>query len=150
RRIALLFDSHKLAQGLQQNLAKLAEMQLPDGSFPWFRGMMSNRYITQYIATGLARLQKLGVEGANTGTTHKILASAVGYADRQVKSDYDRLLENKADLKKQHIDHIHIQYLYMRSLLDDIRIPEESQPAYQYYIAQAETQWPRFNPYLKG
>src|SRR3546814_4937118 len=71
QRIAHLFESHKLAQGLEQNLVKLAEMQLSDGSFPWLRGMSSNRYITQYIATGIDRLQRLGVEAATSETDRK-------------------------------------------------------------------------------
>src|SRR5690606_8893158 len=150
RRIAQLFENHKLAGDLQRDLAKLAEAQLSDGSFPWFRGMMSNRYITQYIATGIARLQKLGVAAANTETAQKILKGAVGYTDRQVKSDYDKLLEDKADPRLQHIGAIHVQYLYLRSLLGNLSIPQESKTAYQYYLSQAVAHWNRFNPYLKG
>src|SRR5690606_24243169 len=150
RRIAQLFENHKLAGDLQRDLAKLAEAQLSDGSFPWVRGMMSNRYITQYIATGIARLQKLGVAAANTETAQKILKGAVGYTDRQVKSDYDKLLEDKADPRLQHIGAIHVQYLYLRSLLGNLSIPQESKTAYQYYLSQAVAHWNRFNPYLKG
>ncbi|WP_353185657.1 hypothetical protein, partial [Parapedobacter lycopersici] len=150
RRIALLFDNHKLARGLQQNLAKLAEMQLADGSFPWFRGMMSNRYITQHIATGIARLQKLGVAGANTETANEILARAVDYLDRQINADYNQLITDKADLKKQHIGNTQVQYLYLRSLTGNLPVPDEYQTAYRYYLTQAGTYWPQFNPYLKG
>src|SRR5690606_3699715 len=89
QRIAQLFESSKLAQGLQQNLTKLAEMQLPEGSFPWFRGMMSDRYITQHIAIGIARLQHLGVEAASSETATGILNKALRYLDRQIKADYD-------------------------------------------------------------
>src|SRR3546814_9377613 len=78
-------------------------MQLSDGSFPWFRGMSSNRYITQYIATGIARLQRLGVEAATSETANQILAKAVDYVDRQMKDDYDYLVKNKMDLSKRHM-----------------------------------------------
>lgn len=149
RRIALLFESHKLAKGLQQNIAKLADMQQSDGSFPWFRGMTSNRYITQYIATGIARLQKLGVAAATSGQAANILSSAVGYLDRELKADYDRLVKNKADLDKQQLSQIQVQYLYLRSFID-AAIPQASQTAYTYYTAQAAKYWPQFNPYLKG
>src|SRR5690606_14096047 len=36
QRISLLFDLNKMQSELQVNLEKLAQMQLPDGSFPWF------------------------------------------------------------------------------------------------------------------
>ncbi len=149
-RIAQLFESHKLAQGLQQNLAKLAEMQLSNGSFPWFRGMSSNRYITQYIATGIARLQQLGVEAAHSETANQILAQAVDYVDRETKDDHDRLVKNKADLSKQHLSNTHVQYLYMRSLVPDLQIHPDNRPAYDYFLGQAATYWNAFNPYLKG
>src|SRR5690606_29013435 len=125
-RIAQLFESHKLAQGLAQNIAKLADMQLSDGSFPWFRGMASNRYITQYIATGIARLQRLGVEAAASETAIHILTQAVDYLDRQVKADYDRLMKDKADLSKQQLGYTQVHYLYMRSLVEKLPIHPES------------------------
>jgi len=149
-RIAQLFESHKLAQGLQQNLAKLAEMQQPEGSFPWFRGMMSNRYITQYIATGIARLRHLGVEAATSDAATEILTKAMGYLDQQIKIDYDALLKSEAKLDDQHISYPQVQYLYLRSFIDNPALSEESQTAYAYYFSQAATFWPKFNPYLKG
>lgn len=148
-RIARLFESHKLAQGLQQNLSKLAEMQVSDGSFPWFRGMTSNRYITQYIVTGIARLKHLGVDAANSETANNILNRAVNYLDRQLKIDYDGLLKSKASLKDQQLGHTHIQYLYLRSFLDS-PVAKESKTAHSYYISQAASYWPKFNPYLQG
>ncbi|MGV3761145.1 alpha-2-macroglobulin family protein [Parapedobacter sp.] len=149
-RIAQLFENHKLAQDLQQNLAKLAEMQLSDGSFPWFRGMSSNRYITQYIATGIARLQQLGVEAAHTEIANEILAQSVDYVDREVKNDHDYLVKNKMDLSKRHLRYTHVQYLYMRSLVPDLPIRSDNRTAYDYFLGQAADYWNAFNPYLKG
>jgi hypothetical protein len=42
-------------------LKKLADMQAPNGGWPWFAGMPDNRYITQHIVTGLGHLDHLGV-----------------------------------------------------------------------------------------
>ncbi|WP_188748763.1 alpha-2-macroglobulin family protein [Parapedobacter defluvii] len=148
--IARLFESHKLAKGLQQNLSKLGEMQLPEGSFPWFRGMMSDRYITQYIATGIARLRHLGVEAASSKAATEILTKAMDYLDRQIQADYDNLLKNKAKLADPHISYPQVQYLYLRSFINNPAIPKESQMAYDYYVTQAVAFWPQFNPYLKG
>ncbi len=150
RRIALLFDGHKLAQGLQQNLNKLAEMQLSEGGFPWFKGMQSNRYITQYIVTGIVRLQQLGVNAANTDAATQLVDQALAYLDRQIKSDYDQLLTNKANLDNQQIGHSQVQYLYMRSFLVNKSIPEASRTAVDYYKNQASKYWTTFNPYLQG
>lgn len=150
RRIALLFDTYRLSQGLRQSLDKLVELQLSDGSFPWFRGMSSDRYITQYIAAGIARLQRLGVTIAKEETAIAILANALGYIDRQVTADYDRLTEEKVDLKKSHIQALHAHYLYLRSLTPDHPVPDYSQAAHAFYLEQASRFWVNFGPYVKG
>jgi len=150
QRIARLFESHKLSRNLQQNLAKLSEMQLPEGSFPWFRGMMSDRYITQYIATGIARLRKLGVEAAHSDAATQLLTKALGYLDEKIKSDYEALQRNEAKLSDQHITPLQVQYLYLRSFAGIPAISAESKQAHDYYRSQAVAFWAEFNPYLKG
>jgi len=155
QRIALLFETAKVADGLQANLHKLAQTQLSDGSFPWFRGMASNRYITQYIVTGMARLQKLGVSVADSETAMTILRKAVDYLDRELHEEYDRLVnqlkDNPKAMEQQHIAPLHVQYLYMRSLLKDILpIPRNPHAAVTYYSQQAVKYWTKFNPYLQG
>src|SRR5690606_32687967 len=147
-RIAQLFESHKLAQGLQQNLVKLAEMQLSDGSFPWFRGMTSNRYITQYIATGIARLQQLDVEPAASEAANQLLEKAVAYIDREMKADYDSILKSEADLSNQHSLYPHVHHVNMRSLISNTPMRPENRVAYDFYPAQAANYWNTFNPYL--
>ncbi len=150
RRIALLFDTRRLAKELDNNLDMLSQMQLPEGGFPWFRGMTSDRYITQYIITGLARLQHLGVKSAVKDDAAKIQRNALPYLDRQLKEDYDNLIRYKADMDKQHVGYIQVQYLYMRSFFPDKKVNPAVQEAFDYYLQQAARFWPQFNPYLKG
>lgn len=150
RRIASLFETHKLARDLAGNLNKLAQMQLGAGGFPWFKGMQSDRYITQYIVTGIARLQHLNVKNAQNGNARDILNRALPYLDRQLKEDYDNLVKHKAKLEEQQISYIQIQYLYMRSFFAGTEVPAASQKAFDYYKKQAAKYWPNFNPYMKG
>jgi TonB-dependent SusC/RagA subfamily outer membrane receptor len=149
-RIAQLFEAHKLAKNLKNNVRKLEQMQLPQGGFPWFKGMYSDRYITQYIITGIARLQHLGVEAANDKTTGKILEQALPFLDEKIQEDYDNLLKNKADLSKQHIGYTQIQYLYMRSFFKGRPVPKAAEKAFDFYKKQAAQFWNKFNPYMKG
>ena len=150
KRIAQLFESHQLAQGLRLNLDKLAELQLPDGSFPWFMGMAPNRYITQHIATGIAKLQQLGVAAASEARAQEILEKAVAFLDSQLAAEHSRLIGDKAELEKQHIGNIQIHYLYMRSFLDELPLQDEHREAYAYYLDQAGKYWLGFNAYLQG
>ncbi len=148
RRIAKLFETHQIANGLQRNLSQLEQMQLPDGSFPWFKGMLADRFITQHITTGIVKLKNLGV--ADYKKADQIVQQALPYLEEQIKKDYDRLIKEKADLSKQHIGTIQIQYLYMRSFLKDYPISSSNKIAVDFYQNQAKQYWNNFNPYLKG
>lgn len=148
KRIAMLFQATKLAATLDKSARQLEDMLLPEGAFPWFKGMYPDRYITQYIATGIARLQHLGISGGK-GHMQRILDRTLPYLDKQIKDDYDLLVKNKAKLDQQHIGHTQVQYLYMRSFMNK-NIPANTKTAYDYYTKQAAKHWPSFNPYMKG
>jgi len=149
-RVALLFETHRLATSMNKNMDQLAQMQLPEGGFPWFRGMKSNRYITQYIITGLARLQQLGLRNSDKKAIQNIIDKALPYLDRELKNDYDDLVRYKAKLEEQHIGYEQIQYLYMRSFYPKTAIDKDAQKAFTYYRNQAVQYHSRINPYLKG
>jgi len=149
-RIALLFETHRLATSMNKNMDQLAQMQLPEGGFPWFRGMTSSRYITQYIITGLARLQQLGLRNSDQKVIQNIIDKALPYLDRELKNDYDGLVRYKAKLQEQHIGYEQIQYLYMRSFYPQIAIDKGAEKAFAYYRNQAVQYHSRLNPYLKG
>src|SRR5690606_34122864 len=155
QRIARLFEAATIADGLQTSLHKLADLQLADGGFPWFKGMNGNRYITQYIVTGLGRLRKLGVEAAASPKAEEILRKAVEYTDRAIAADYDNLTKKTKNdtsiLVEQHISYTQVHYLYMRSfLIATLPVPEIAKTAADYYSKQAAKYWTAFNPYLKG
>ncbi len=68
KNIALLFETAKLARDLDKAAKKLEDMMLPEGGWPWFKGdNRPDRYITQYIVTGIGRLQHLGVTNERHG-----------------------------------------------------------------------------------
>ena len=149
KRIAQLFNTYKLSKELNATLKKLEDMQMDNGAFPWFKGMHPNRYITQYIATGLARLRHLGVKEKNNAM-QRIIQNALQYLDEAIQKDYDNLVDRKLDLKKQRISYLQVQYLYMRSFLENEKLNTKHQKAYQYYLHQATTYWHQFNAYSKG
>ena len=62
KNIALLFDMVKMSSEMNSSYEKLKQMQSENGGFVWFKGGPDNRYITQYIVTGIGHLKKLGVD----------------------------------------------------------------------------------------
>ena len=147
KNIALLFDMVRMSSEMEGNLGKLKEMQSSNGGFVWFKGGPDDRYITQYIITGIGHLKKLGVD---TRDLDPVIKLAIPYLDRKIKEDYDRLVKSKADLKKQQIGYMQVQYLYMRSFFPGSAIAQGSIKAAEYYTQQAVQFWMKQNPYMQG
>jgi uncharacterized protein YfaS (alpha-2-macroglobulin family) len=141
RNIARLFDMATLSSELSANLSKLREMQLSNGSFPWFKGSMDDRYITQYIMTGIGKLDKLeAVPAESRGVLEQIAMNALRYLDGKIIEDYEQLVKSKADLTKNNLGPLQVQYLYMRSFFK-IPVPPSSKKAHDYYYEQGKQHW---------
>jgi hypothetical protein len=122
-------------------------MQSENGGFVWFKGGPDNRYITQYIATGIGHLKKLGVD---IKKLEPILKLAIPYLDLQIKKEYDELKKNKTDLSKYTSDYNEIQYLYMRSFFPEQKIATASQTAYTYFRSRTQQTWTKQSKYMQG
>ncbi len=149
--IALLFDMMRMDNEAATNLNKLKDMQSSNGGFVWFKGGEEDRYITQYIITGAGHLQKLNaLSEKNYAEWNEIIERVLHYADARIKEDYDRLIKQKADLKKNNLTGIAIQYLYMRSFFEDKKTDAKALKAYDYYKQQAKQFWLKQSPYFQG
>ncbi|GAB4107738.1 hypothetical protein GCM10028791_01850 [Echinicola sediminis] len=160
QRIALLFDLNKMNDELSKNSNKLQDMQFGMGGFPWFKGSQrANRYITQYIISGLSDLRNMGVQAALAPTVEEIIKKGNSYLDQQLLEDYKKLkteaekIRSKGKdetegsniaqnfLNENHIRPIHIQYLYLRSMDKNRIYPKELNEAITYYQKQAKRYW---------
>ena len=151
KNIALLFDMVKMSSQLESSLNKLVEMQSPNGGFVWFKGGPDNRYITQYIVTGIGHLKKLNAyPTAQESKLKLILDKAILYLDRMLKEDYDNLIKYKSNLKENNLSSIAVQYLYMRSFFPEYAIAKETQTAYNYYREQTKKYWLNQSKYMQG
>jgi hypothetical protein len=147
KNIALLFDMVQMQQQLNKHLDKLRQMQSPNGGFVWFTGGPDDRYITQYIISGIGHLMNLGGESE---ALQPIIAAAIPYLDRQIAEQYNKLVKSKADLNKQQIGYYEIQYLYMRSYFKQYQVDKATQTAHAFYVKQAKQYWMQQPLYLQG
>ena len=151
KNIALLFDMDRMSRELQSTLSKLAQFQLPNGGFPWFRGDRDDRFITQYIITGIGHLKKLGAWSRHDSSQLATLVQpAIQYLDKRIAEDYQQILKSKANLSLQHLQAIQIQYLYMRSFFPEWGIPGESFTAVNFFRKQSQQFWLQQNRYGQG
>lgn len=149
KNISLLFDLVKLSNQAESLIEKLSQLQLPDGSFSWFKGGFADRYITNYILTGIGKLKRLGALSPDIALRIRpMLVSAIKYADSKLAEDYKRLILSKTDLAKQQISSSQIEYLYMRSFFRDIM--QQSPEAYGYFYQQGKQYWLKQNSYYRA
>ncbi|MDA1015766.1 MAG: hypothetical protein O3A00_15095, partial [Planctomycetota bacterium] len=136
RNVGILFDANRLNEETRALLKKIAEMQYPDGAWPWFPGGRANDYITLYITTGFGRMRHLGVD-IDTAAAVKSLARLDGW----IKTRYDYIVAH--NLKdKNNLSTTIALYLYGRSFfLKDKAIAPEHKEAVDFFLAQARKYW---------
>jgi uncharacterized protein YfaS (alpha-2-macroglobulin family) len=151
KNIALLFDLVKMGGEMRKAIGKLKEMQSSNGGFVWFKGGPDDRYITQYILTGMGHLRKLNVLDSKAWEQLKPLVDkAIPYLDRKLKEEYDNLLRYKAKLRSNNLSYTAIQYLYMRSFFAEYKTSPDAVKAVDYYKGQTQKFWLTQSKYMQA
>ncbi|MCE9568364.1 MAG: hypothetical protein K8U57_40705 [Planctomycetes bacterium] len=135
KNVGILFDENRLNNETANLMAKLAQMQYADGSWPWFPGGPGNDYITLYITTGYGRLRHLGVK-IETAPAVKAIDRLDNWADQQYQ------WAQKHDPDKNHMSSTMALYLYARSFfLADKAVANQHKNAVDYWLGQAKKYW---------
>jgi uncharacterized protein YfaS (alpha-2-macroglobulin family) len=136
KNVGTLFDANRLDDESTRTLTKLVEMQLNDGSWPWFPGGRGNDYITLYITTGFGRLRHLGVD-IDTKAAVKSLARLDNWMD-----EHYRDILKWPDPEKSVLSSTDALYLYGRSFfLKDKPIGKQHTDAVEFFLKQARKRW---------
>jgi len=142
KQIAVLFDLVRLSKEKNKSIRKLIELQLPNGGFSWFGKGPDNRYITQYLLSGIGHLMHLNaISVSDRESLQPLVNSALEYLDQRVLEDYNNLVRSKALLSKHVPGPEQVQYLYMRSFFRNIPVKPGARKAFEYYQKQARVFW---------
>jgi len=140
RNVGILFDANRLDNETERTMAKLAEMQLPDGSWPWFPGGRGNDYITLYITTGFGRLRHLGAD-LNVDAAIRSLNRLDAWMDER----YREILRMPQP-EKYVPSSLDALYLYGRSFfLKDKPVAAPHKPAVEFFLARSRDHWLKVN-----
>ncbi len=151
KNIALLFDMMKMSTELEKSIKKLKELQSSNGGFVWFKGGPDDRYVTQYILTGIGHLKKLNALNDKTNNDlNSIVSKALPYLDKRIKEDYDYLIKYKTNLKNNNVGYMQIQHMYMRSFFPETKIEASATKAIDYYKEQAAKYWLSNSKYMQA
>jgi Bacterial Alpha-2-macroglobulin MG10 domain/Alpha-2-macroglobulin family/MG2 domain/Alpha-2-macroglobulin bait region domain len=155
KRVALLFDLNKMGNEKDRALSRLKKLQLGNGGWPWFEGMPDDRYITQYIAIGMGRLDHLGmISLRKDNALWDMMQRCLRYLDNRTRENYEEILENirrhGGSLDSNHLSEIQIQYLYTRSYFKDVEVAQNNKTAFDYFLGQSKKYWLRNRRYMQG
>lgn len=151
KNLALLFDLVRMSGALTKTYEKLRQLQSPNGGFVWFKGGPDDRYMTQYIVTGIGHLKKLkATTGLQDANLNRIVQNAMPYLDAKIKEEYEHLLKYKTDLEKYTPSYYVIQYLYMRSFFPQIKTADNAQKAVNYFKERSKKTWTQQNKYMQA
>jgi uncharacterized protein YfaS (alpha-2-macroglobulin family) len=136
RNVGILFDANRLDSETERTMAKLAEMQLPDGSWPWFPGGRGNDYITLYITTGFGRLRHLGADLPVDAAIRSL-----NRLDTWMDERYREILKSPQP-EKYVPDSLDALYLYGRSFfLKDKPVAAPHKTAVEFFLARSRDHW---------
>lgn len=126
QRLADFFDENQMRYRLDTSLEKLADLQLADGSWTWWKGMPSSFYITVTVSEMLVRLNAL------TGARHasSMLDRAFDFMGKEIVREVGKMKSNR----NQVFPGIKaLQWLYLATL-DGRRLPASVEGANRYLM----------------
>lgn len=138
QRLILFFDKNRISSEQEQSLTKLAQMQLPDGSWPWFPGMRGNLWITLSILEGFGKLTEIKPELNSNPVVGRMLQNALTYIDRQAAELYSKRTDKESAASN------HLQLLSARSYFFQFEKTDEATLAYNYFDALVSRDWNKF------
>ena len=151
RNIALLFDLYKLGKEKQISLAKLKDMVTDNGGFSWFKGGRDDRFITQYILTGIGHLKKLNaLSDADLAELQPLIQKALIYLDARILEEYQSIIQLKKEKNPDQLSYLAIQYGYMRSFFKESPQSNTTKTAVNYYREQSEKYWLKQSRYMQA
>lgn len=151
QRIGLLFDANRMAGEINKAWTQLTERQQADGSFSWFPGMPSNRYITQLIVAGLGEMKGAGLmDNIGNPESNQLVEKALTYLDGAMLEAYTITLSTGQATDSYRPTALDIQYLYLRSMYGDIALASGSERAHNFYLSQSKKYWMEQSRYLQS
>jgi len=151
KEILNLMDSAFLNREMLSTIQMIIQQQTPNGGFCWFTGGKEDRYMTQYLLTGIGQLDKLGVLPASIQEQlQPVIVKALQYLDQQLLNDYNQMLKHKKNAKGIQPGYLQTEQMFMRSFFDRFPYSASSGKAYAFFLKKASLSWMKQDLYTRA
>lgn len=134
-RIATLFDLNNIRNSNTAALLKLKELQLPDGSWSWYKGMDGSLFVTDFIVEQNARIALLTGKPLEGGALD-MQQAAFGYLHKEALQEYRSIREaEKVGNKSEGISRSALKYLYLIAVSGE-KVPASVKEGYDYFLSK--------------
>ena len=135
----LFFDTEHLKKQQKDLWDKLSEMQLENGSFPWFKGMNGSTFNTLKVAEILCQMQEMGIPLSSEN--QKVLKKSVDYLDKELTKSYNYIIRwNKENKNEFYISRLDLDILYVKAITGMTNSKAEN-----YFLQQTEKYWTKLD-----
>lgn len=135
-RIATLFDLNNIRINNITALTRLKELQLPDGSWAWYKGMNGSRYVSEFIVELNARLALLTGKPLE-GEALSMQRSAFGFLNKEALEEYKNIRKaEKNGGKMKGLSASALKYLYLVAISGEKMPNADNQAAYNYFLSK--------------
>jgi Large extracellular alpha-helical protein len=137
RAVGQLFDTKRISEELEKQVAKLRKAQNGDGSWSWFAGLPASQFVTQHIVAGFGHLRHLGVD---IDFSLAMISKACKYLDAEMEKEYHKTINSEywKKEKEYYFSSFDAHYLYARSFTASKSFAQKE--FVQFYLKQAKEQ----------
>jgi hypothetical protein len=133
-------------------LEKLSNLQNQDGTWPWFKGMGSDLFMTQQIIAGFGEMKTWGIfDVTATQRGNYMVTQAIEAMDKWMYGQFREIIRRDSiHPQRVHLNPMVIHYVYARSFFTGLTMGPANEIAWLHFTERIPLEWTRHDPGLQA
>jgi len=133
-------------------LEKLSSLQNQDGTWPWFKGMGIDLFMTQQIIAGFGEMKAWSVfDVTNTQRGNHMVTQAIEAMDKWLYRQFREMIRlDSVHPRKVQLNPMIIHYLYARSFYPGLTLAPANEIAWIHFTDRIPLEWTQHDPGLQA
>lgn len=152
RQIRQWMNADTLLEEQAYVLEKLSDLQNQDGTWPWFKGMGVDLFMTQQIIAGFGEMKNWGVfDITSTQRGNYMVIQAIEAMDKWLYREFREVIRRDSiHPQRIHLNPLVIHYLYARSYYTGLTLAPENEIAWIHFIERIPMEWTQHDSGLQA